>query len=273
MCVIVYMGYRPYCDVTLYPAFDITSVAQVDHFTLGFVVSDADKNPSWGGYYPIENSYYSDQIESLRKKGGDVIVSFGGAMGQELATVSSSSLELFQKYAKVVRKYDLTSLDFDIEGSAIHDDRANKYRAGAIRELKRVFPRIKISLTVPTTPDGLDASALRLIDQTPCDLVNIMAMDYGNGKGKMAEFAISAAKSAFKQTGKSIGITVMIGVNDTGEVFTLDDAKKLKAFIKRNSWVKRTSIWSINRDNGKKTSMSHSSMIDQYPFQFSEILK
>ncbi len=266
------MAYRPYCDATLYPAFDLTSVPQINHFTLGFVVSDANKDPSWGGYYPIENSYYSDQIESLRKKGGDVIVSFGGAMGLELAVVCKSSLELYQKYAKVVRKYDLNSIDFDIEGNAIHDAVANKYRAGAISELKRVFPRIKVSLTVPTTPDGLDASALKLVDQTPCDLVNIMAMDYGNGKGKMAEFAISAAKAARKQTGKSIGITVMIGVNDTGEIFTLEDARKLKIFVKSNSWVKRTSIWSINRDNGKKTSMEHSSMIDQFPFQFSEIL-
>lgn len=266
------MAYRPYCDVTLYPIFNLQSVPQVNHFTLGFVVSDSDRQPSWGGYYPIESSFYSKQIEDLRKTGGDVIVSFGGASGKELATVSESSIELYKKYAKVVRKYDLTSLDFDIEGPAIHDKTANKYRVGAIMELQRVFPSIKISLTVPVGENGLDPAALKLADQTPCDLVNIMAMDYGYGHGKMAEFAISAAKATRKQTGKNIGITVMIGVNDTGEIFSLEDARTVKAFVKKNSWVKRLSIWSINRDNGKKSSLDHSSMIDQFQFQFSEIL-
>jgi len=64
----------------------------------------------------------------------------------------------------------------------------------------------------------------------------------------------------------------MIGKNDTGEIFSLDDAKCLKQFAKNNLWIKRLSIWSIERDQGLKGDLNKSSQVDQEPFEFSKIL-
>lgn len=268
------MGYRPYVDTTLYPPFAIENVPNINYFTLGFVVAGANGEPCWGGYYPTSSLYYQQKIEQVRKNGGDVICSFGGAAGSELGVYTTNTDELFKKYRDVIEQYDFTSLDFDIEGGAIGDWAANKRRAEALKQVQKQYPKINISLTVPVSPIGISEDVLRLVEMTPCSIVNIMAMDYGLGRGNMADYAIKAAKAVRKQTGKSIGITVMIGKNDVpGEVFTLEDAKRVRQFVKETVWVQRHSIWSINRDNGSKSSMEKSSMIDQFPFQFSEIFK
>lgn len=266
------MGFVPYVDVTSYPSFPIESVPFVKDFTLGFVIADSDNKPSWGGYYPVSSGFYRSSIEGVKEKGGDVIVSFGGQRGKELSTVCNSHIDLFQKYDEVIQKYDFKKVDFDIEGELINDKSANVKRSDAIRLLVKKYPKLKISLTLPVNELGLSLKALEIVKNTPCDVVNIMAMDYGNGKGKMGQFAISAAKSVRAQTGKKIGITVMIGQNDiVGEIFSLDDAKMVKKFADGNDWVARLSMWSINRDNGGKINLDKSSMIDQEKWAFSKV--
>lgn len=266
------MLFAPYVDTTLYPPFKIQDVPNANIFTLGFVIADESAEPSWGGYYPTVSGYYNENIEAVRVNGGDVIVSFGGADGAELATVTNSVAELVEKYDSVIKKYNFTSLDFDIEGPGLSNWAANKRRAEAIKTLTMIYPDIHVSLTVPTEPDGLTNDVLRLIKMTPCNLVNIMAMDYGNGQNKMAEFAMKAAKAARKQTGKMIGITPMIGQNDIeGEIFTLSDAHRIKNFARTTVWVKRLSMWSINRDTGIKGPLETSSQVDQFPYQYSHI--
>lgn len=268
------MEYRPYVDTTLYPPFDISSVPDCHYFALGFIVADSANRPSWGGYYATTSNYYKPYIDAVRAKGGDVTFSFGGAAGKELALVTGEWSDLYLKYASVIKTYDAKSIDFDIEGKALLDKPANIRRARAVLELTRTFPKLQISLTLPVSEKGLTKEGLRLVESTPCNLVNIMAMDYGYGQGRMAEFAISAAQATRKQTGKKIGITVMIGMNDIiGEVFTLDDAHVVKDFADSKDWITRLSIWSINRDNGDKSIMEKSSMIDQHLYEFSKIFK
>jgi hypothetical protein len=263
------VDFAPYVDVSLYPK-PLLQDTPTELYSLGFVVADIMGEPSWGGYYPVASGYYDDQIELVRQEKKDVIVSFGGADGTELALVHSTC-QLVQKYASVVMRYDLKYIDFDIEGLAVKDTVANKVRAEAIAELKKLFPKLHVSLTVATMPYGLDKDILDLVSQTPCDMVNIMAMNYGSEKD-MFKATIKAANAVYKQTGKDIGITVMIGVNDTGEIFSLADARYLNRHVRRHlNWVKRLSFWSLNRDNGSKTSMEKSSMIDQSPYEFSKI--
>lgn len=267
------MLYAPYVDTTLYPTFNIADAQPFNHFTLGFVVANSAGAPSWGGYYPTTTSYYQSNIDAVRKRGGDVTISFGGAAGQELAVVTNEWSSLYQKYASVVRRYDAKSIDFDIEGESLKNRAANERRARAVLELTRTFPNLVISLTLPVSENGLTKEGLRVVESTPCNLVNIMAMDYGYGQGRMAEFTISAAIATRKQTGKKIGITVMVGMNDEiGEVFTLDDARVVKEWASEKSYVGRLSIWSLNRDNGDKKSMEKSSMITQKLYEFSYIL-
>jgi len=263
--------FAPYVDVSLYPK-PLLQNTPPELYSLGFIVADVMAEPSWGGYYSVAAGYYDDQIELLRKEEKDVIISFGGADGTELAQVSSCK-DLVQKYSSVVLRYDLKYIDFDIEGKTLADKTANAVRAMAIAELKKLFPQLYVSLTVAVMPYGLDQDVLDLVKQTPCDMINIMAMNYGNEQD-MFKATVEAAKATHKQVNKDIGITVMIGKNDSGEIFSLADAKYLNRHVKKHfSWVKRLSFWSLNRDNGDKRSMEKSSMIDQDLFEFSRIFE
>jgi len=267
--------YAPYTDTTLYPVLDISGVSDADSFSLGFIVADGNKNPSWGGYYSVGSDYYKDIIHKCHEKGKKLICSFGGADGRELATVEKDAYILYEKYKKVIDTYGFDHIDFDIEGGALGDTEATKRRAYAIEDLKHTFPNLHVSLTVPVMPYGLDQDAMNVVKATPCDLVNIMAMDYGSiGKGDMGRAACDAALNTRQQTGKPIGITPMIGKNDTAyEIFDIGDAYTVKDFQSNCDWVKRLSIWSIERDRGVKGDMTQSSQIDQKPYEFSKIFK
>src|SRR5258708_1577539 len=62
---------------------------------------------------------FSSQISALQQAGGDVIISFGGASGGELAQTCTDVSSLEAAYANVVNTYHVTRLDFDIEGGVL----------------------------------------------------------------------------------------------------------------------------------------------------------
>ena len=81
--------FAPYVDMTLEPTFDLVGTAQtqgVKYFNLAFVVADPANKPAWGGYSSYEvgggtfDSQLKSQLAALRGLGGDVAVSFGGAL-------------------------------------------------------------------------------------------------------------------------------------------------------------------------------------------------
>ena len=45
------------------------------------------KELSWDGSTPVDQGRYADQIAAIRQRGGDVIMSFGGEAGKEMANV------------------------------------------------------------------------------------------------------------------------------------------------------------------------------------------
>jgi chitinase len=88
--------------------------------------------------------------------------------------------------------------------------------------------------------------------------------------------AQQAAMSTHNQTGDSIGITPMIGVNDTNtEVFTLANASALASWARGQSFVNRLAFWSLSRDNGGCANQGFASPIcsgvSQSNFQFSSL--
>ena len=257
----------PYVDTTLYPLIDFSTIPHIDGLSLGFVVADSDKDPSWGGSYKVASGFMDKRINGYRKH---LTCSFGGAVGKELAQVCSNEFELFCKYKSVVDKYKFTTLDFDLEGQCLSDRAANDRRVKALKLLKKAYPKINLQVTLPVSPDGLAYDAMQVVDDY--EVVNIMAMDYGNVK-QMGAAACEAATAAHRQTGKPIGITVMIGKNDTGEIFTLEDAKQLSRFADVNHWVTFLSFWSVHRDRGIGGGLESSSQIPQKPFEFSLLLK
>jgi hypothetical protein len=263
-------GFAPYVDVGLFPPYDLVDASKrtgVKTFNLAFVVSGGGCTPKWGGSQELGDNEVAKKIKDLRAAGGDVRVSFGGAIGTELAQACTSAADLAGAYKKVIDTFDLTKVDFDVEGAAIADKAANDRRSEAIATLQKQVGGLDVSLTLPVLPSGLTQDGVNLVAGAKAKgvdvgAVNVMAMDYGDGQapnpdGKMGDFAIQAATSTEKQVEQALGvddawskiaITPMIGVNDTStEVFRPADATKVAAFAKEKN-LAWTSMWSANRD-------------------------
>lgn len=274
----------PYVDVTLTPTFQFQDPAANPARTvaLGFVVADAGEacTPSWGTYYTLDGAGQDldldRRITQLRSAGGDVVVSFGGQSNTELAVACTDADALAAAYRGVVDRYDLATIDLDVEGTAVADTAATARRAEALAALQAERATdgtpLAVWLTLPVTPAGLPADAVQLVTDTLAagvDLagVNVMTMDYGDALGSgvgMLEAAQDALTATAGQLADvyagqgtrltdtevwaKLGATPMIGQNDVeGEVFTLDDAAGLATFAREHR-LGRLSLWSINRD-------------------------
>ncbi|WP_055495324.1 cellulose binding domain-containing protein [Streptomyces sp. TP-A0356] len=288
-------GFAPYVDTSLYPAFDLVASANatgVKDYNLAFVTDGGGCTPKWGGVTDLGSDGVAAQIGTLRAKGGDVRVSFGGASGSELATTCSSADALAAAYGKAVDAYKLTKVDFDVEGGALPNTAANTRRAQAIAKLQQQHPDLDVSFTLPVMPEGLTQDGVNLVSNAKSNgvkisAVNIMAMDYGasysGDMGTYAEQAATATQAQIKSVlglsdsaaWKTVAITPMIGVNDvSSEVFKVDDATQLVDFAKSKGlgWL---SMWSATRDKqcaggAKPTADATCSSVVQDPFAFSK---
>ncbi|WP_344000624.1 cellulose binding domain-containing protein [Streptomyces thermocarboxydovorans] len=287
--------FAPYVDTSLQPAFDLLAAAEatgVKHYNLAFITDGGGCTPKWGGTGDLGSNPVAGQIGELRAKGGDVRVSFGGAAGSELGTTCTSADALAAAYEKVVDAYDLTKVDFDVEGGALPNAAANTRRAQAIAKLQKDHPGLDVSFTLPVMPQGLTQDGVNLLEDARkngvrIDAVNIMAMDYGpafsDDMGTYAEQAATATQAQIKgvlglsddEAWKKVAVTPMIGVNDVvTEVFKTDDATQLVNFAKSKGlgWL---SMWSGTRDKAcpggpKPSADATCSSIDQQPFAFSK---
>lgn len=302
--------FAPYIDTTLWPPFDFVELAKdegVKYVSLAFVVADpATSEPSWGGYYSVESGYRGDQIDALRELGGEVMVSFGGAAGTPLAGAITDVDDLTRAYQAVVDQYDLTWIDFDVEGSWIADEDSIDRRSQAIRNLQDHAAAdgkpLEVWFTLPVLPSGLTNDGLYVVESAlhhGVDIggVNIMAMNYGdypapNPDGRMGDYAIQAAQSLFDQMRVAyaaadvevtddelwnlVGVTPMIGQNDVlSERFYVEDAEKLLAFADEVG-MGFLSAWSANRDAACDTFGQlawNCSGVPQEPFEFSQTLE
>ncbi len=272
-----------YVDVTATPAypFETPPGPAQSHVTLAFVVAGPDDRctPMWGGAYTLETAS-SDldldrRISQLRLVGGQVRVSFGGQAGSELASTCTDPDSLADGYESVVDRYELTSIDLDLEGTSQGDATAAARRAGAIKVVQdrasSAGRPLAVWLTLPVATSGLTAegqSVLAGMLAAGVDVagVNGMTMDFGTGSAQpMSAQVIDAAtalqgqvRAAFAQAGHSlddgqgwakVGITPMIGQNDVqAEQFTLADAAVVNEFA-RTHGVGQLSMWSLNRDS------------------------
>ncbi|WP_441402102.1 chitinase [Arthrobacter sp. 2YAF22_2] len=273
-----------YVDVTATPrfAFESPNSAEAKGAVLSFIVSDLKNacTPSWGTAYGLaeaESALDLDRrIARLRQIGGTVSVSFGGLTNSELAVGCTDQSKLTSAYREVVERYDLRSIDLDIEGTALADTASIDRRAGAVAALqqdrKNSGKNLDVWLTLPADPAGLTQTGRDLVLRTlrsGVELagVNIMTMDFGGSKpatqtmfqasASAADAAHTQLQSIYRENGadlgsdtawRKLGITPMIGQNDiAGEIFTLDDAASLNGYAKSKG-VGRVSMWSLNRD-------------------------
>jgi chitinase len=272
-------------------------------FTLGFVVGNGGCTPTWGGVgATVANDTLPNGttilslVQGIRAAGGDVIISFGGASGTELALGCTTVSSLQAAYQSVLNKYSVNSstpvrLDFDIEGGATTDQTSITRRNQALVGLKNANPGLVISYTLPVLPTGLVASGVNILNSVKAaglnlNVVNIMAMDYGSANDNGGQMGLSAQQAASNTHNQvvaagltaSIGVTPMIGINDVNtEIFQLSDAQMLLNFANANSYITRLSMWSVARDNGSCPNQGFASPvcsgIAQSNWAFSNIFK
>lgn len=275
----------PYVDVTLTPtyAFQDPQSNPARSVALAFVVADPDEPcaPSWGGYYSLSEAdaqlELSRRLAQLRNAGGDAIVSFGGQANDELALACADADALADAYLEVVRRYDLTAIDLDIEGDELADAPSAERRAVAIAAVQAARSDadkdLAVWLTLPVATSGLTAEGLAALDAmlaAGVDLagVNTMTMNFSNADAPTDDMFAATERALDRTAGQLIrayeshgvelaegevwsrlGATPMIGQNDVdGEVFTLDDASGLASLAARRG-LGRVSFWSLNRDS------------------------
>ena len=280
----------PYIDITA----TTPTLAQIEQatgqktFTLAFLLgSSGGCVPEWGGTIPLTDSRIIGEINALRAVGGDVAISFGGAQGPYLETTCSSESQLEAAYQTVVSTLKVTHLDFDIE-AATDTSELNQ----AIAQVQAANPGLVISYTLEVqaatyglTPAlGVQVLQNAVASGVKVGIVNPMTMDFAPD-GDWGTSVIEAAQSTEAQMatiwpGDSsaqlyamLGVTPMIGDNDTGPVFTIADAQQLVSWAQSNN-IGRLAFWSEGRDNGGCPSGGVSptcSGISQSQYQFTSI--
>jgi chitinase len=276
--------FASYVDVTATPtfAFEQLGSSATRDAVLSFIVSSPTDacTPTWGGAYTMDQANSSLDLERriarLKQQDGSVAISFGGLKNDELAVKCTDHDELKQAYLSVIERYDIDTIDLDLELQGLTDSEAADRRAKVIAEIQKERrakgKNLAVWATLPVAPQGLTIDGTNAISQLlegGVDLtgVNVMTMDYG-GSLEKGQSMLDGSKNALINTHRQLGIlyqragiqlssatiwsklgaTPMIGQNDVPEeIFSLEDAKGLNEFV-RSKNMGRMSMWSANRD-------------------------
>jgi chitinase len=264
----------PYLQISTATAGDLSadkSATGLKYYTLAFLTPKSGCTPEWEDGNESMNAFTS-QVTALQNAGGNVIISFGGASGGELAETCTSVSSLTSAYQNVVNTYHVTRLDFDIEGSVLDNTSANGRRNQALAALQAANPSIQVDFTVPVDPTGIESNVVNLLKDAKSkgvkvNLVNIMTMDFGNGENALAD-SESAANGLHGQLGGIFtglssaqlwameGLTVIAGQNDDDEVFSQSNAATLESFA-ASKGVQELAFWEVN-DYDKPTGYAYS---------------
>ena len=209
----------------------------------------------------IENNL--PDVKAFVAAGGHVKASFGGADGTYLENACSDAKSLAAAIAGFVDATGITDLDFDIEqGATSSNATVNTRRATALATVQ-AQKKIRVALTLPVNPDGLDSLGLDVVKSAlaggvQLSFVNVMTMDYGNGTN-LGTTPIASVDATAKQLQgiiagltsdaayRMVGATAMIGHNDDTEVFSLANAQTLVDYAKQKK-LGLVSFWAIQRD-------------------------
>jgi chitinase len=253
----------PYLQISGSTAGDLAkdkSASGDKFYTLAFLTPKSGCTPEWEDNGDSLGAF-TKQVSSLQSAGGNVIISFGGADGGELAQTCTSASKLEAAYANVVKTYGVNRLDFDIEGSTLDNGSANSRRDQALAALQKANPAVQIDFTIPVDPDGLESDAVNLLKGAKSagvkvSIVNIMTMDFGDGQNALKD-AESAAPKTEAQRHKVFGgssspdrgmqgQTPFAGENDDNENFTQSNAKTLESFAASHG-VGELAFWEVDQ--------------------------
>jgi chitinase len=255
----------PYLQVSDSDAGDMAAdmaATGLKNYTLAFLTPQSGCTLQWeDGGDPV--GAFTSQVSALQAAGGNVIISFGGESGGELAQTCTNVSQLTAAYQNVVSTYGVTRLDFDIEGSTLADTAATTLRDQALAALQAEDPSVQVDFTLAVAPQGLPTgtgSEYALLQDAQAQgvkvsEVNIMTMDFGAGSDDLAD-AESAAQGTAGQLASlygistsaaygMMGLTPIAGTNDDGTVFSTANAQSLESFAAANG-VAELSFWEVD---------------------------
>jgi hypothetical protein len=279
----------PYIDITMATP-SLVSVANatgVKTFNLAFALANSTGcTPSWGGTIALNDSRIINDVNALRGLGGSVTVSTGGAAGPYLENTCGSVDALYNAYVQSLDAVSSNSLDVDVEAS-IPIATVNQ---ALLRLQQNKGTKISYTMRIQGQDYGMDPYSVQILQDAASRglnvVVNPMLMDFGY-TGSWGDAIISAANATIGQLktiwpGKSdaqikgmLGLTPMIGLNDTGPITDQAAARKVLAFAQSNQ-VASIGFWSVGRDNGGCPGGGISptcSSISQSTYEFTNIFK
>ncbi|RPJ25894.1 MAG: hypothetical protein EHM25_00055 [Nitrosopumilales archaeon] len=288
--------YAPYVDMVIWvnggkyngaPDLKGYSIGQgAKFYNLGFInyaggEHDGYLDWGWAGNPVLSEGSDHTQYEGinrsiadLRAYGGDIIISFGGAIGTPFWAVPSASVdEIAETYKTIVDLYELKTIDLDIEGgegSVNTNIGNNRKNAQAIKKLQNDRD-IDVNITLAVSPDGLlseDYQILRtyLEEDVTVKRVNLMTMcyddmslDYGlasidavdatAGQLQQLFFELTNEELSLDDAYAMIGTTPSIGFeNDRNPVFTTENYRAMVEHANREK-IGQVSMWVANRDS------------------------
>lgn len=281
--------FSPYIDITMAsPALrDVANATGQKHFTLAFALaSSTGCDPAWGGTIPLNDARVIGEVNDLKGVGGDVTVATGGAAGPYLENTCGSTAALLSAYERVLDAVGSNRLDVDVEAS-IPVAQVN----AALKQLQDARgTAITYTLRVQGQDYGVDPFSVQILQDAASRGLNVtvnpMLMDFGY-TGDWGSALVSAANATLGQMrqiwpGKNdadlkstLGLTPMIGKNDTGPTTTQAVAQQLLSYAQSNH-VGYLGFWSVGRDNGgcpNGTVSPTCSGIGQSTYEFTNIFK
>jgi len=282
--------FTPYVDVTgTHTSLSaLAATTGQKNYVLAFVLAqESSCQASWGGTKALGDSALLQEIADLKAQGGSVTVATGGANGTYLENACSTVDSLVAAYENVLDTVGTNSLDLDIEQS-VDVGKVTQ----ALKQLQDARgTSIMLTLKVQNASTGLTNDAMELLraaQSAGVDVtVNAMLMNFAD-TGDWGSDLVTAMSSVETQIRRvwtdldddaayrKLGVTLMIGQNDTGQVTTTDVAKTVVAKAHEND-IAFLSFWSVNRDTdgcaGSTTTSGTCSGVSQSAYEFTNLFR
>jgi chitinase len=242
---------------------EVMKATGIRRFTLAFIVSGGGCQPVWDNGDPVDGASEEAALRGIRSAGGEVTVSFGGNGGTKLGLTCDSPQALAGVYQQVISAYRLSSIDLDIEDIEIGSAAARQRIIGALAIVRQRDPGLVISVTIAADASGPEPGGQALIAEAAAaglriDAWTVMPFDFAGPGTDMAQASVQAAEglkndlmSAYHESAsaayRTMGISSMNGVTDTGEVVSAADFRVMLRYVMARH-LARFAFWSVNRD-------------------------
>ncbi|MEO3875061.1 carbohydrate-binding protein [Nonomuraea sp. B12E4] len=234
----------------------------VRSFTMAFILASGGCNPAWDGNRPLTGGADQQAINTIKSKGGNVQISFGGWSGNKLGPNCSTPQAFAGAVQQVINAVGPAVVDFDIENFDEFENYTVQDRIlNGLKIVKQNNPNVKVVVTFGTTRTGPNAHGIRLINQSralgvPIDNYTIMPFDFGGSNMyqdtvNASEGLKNALKSAFgwsdAQAYARMGISGMNGLSDQQELTSPATWTQIRDYA-RSRGLTRLAYWAVNRD-------------------------